>query len=379
MISESVHRASAHTGVLLVNLGTPDAPTPGAIRRYLAQFLADRRVVEIPRAVWLPILYLFILPLRSRRLAHAYASVWRDDGSPLLAISRQQSSALRVLLAQKLGRDIPVVLAMTYGQPSIATALAELEAQNVRRLLVLPLFPQYSGSTTSAVLDALFAQLSQRRWLPELRTVNSYHDDASYIEALASSVRSHWQSKGRGEHLLISFHGIPQRYVQSGDPYYCQCLKTARLLAETLQLAPDYWSATFQSRFGKAPWVQPYTDQRIKQLAQQGSRNLDVICPGFAADCLETLEEVGLRYGAEFVAAGGTALRYVPALNAEPAHIDALAGIVSRNLDGWLFPQLDAAEIDLRLRRAGAALPSFSGAHAASDEITPDPIKDQPR
>jgi len=361
MNSESAHRAVAQTGVLLVNLGTPEAPTPGAIRRYLAQFLADPRVVEIPRAIWLPILYLFILPLRPRRLAHAYASIWRDDGSPLLAISREQSAALRACLELKFGRGIPVALAMTYGQPSIASALAELEAQNVRRLLVLPLFPLYSGSTTAAMLDALFAQLGARRWPPELRTVNAYHDDAGYIEALADSVRSHWQRNGRGEHLLMSFHGIPQRYVQAGDPYYCQCLKTARLLAAALDLAPEDWSAAFQSRFGKAPWVQPYTDQRIRALAQEGVENLDVICPGFAADCLETLEEVALRYGADFVAAGGTALRYVPALNAEPAHIDALAGIVSRNLEGWLLPQTAATEIDARLQRAHAALPSFSG------------------
>ncbi|MDB5984982.1 MAG: ferrochelatase [Nevskia sp.] len=374
MNSESAHRAVAQTGVLLVNLGTPDAPTPGAIRRYLAQFLADRRVVEIPRALWLPILYLFILPLRPRRLAHAYASIWRDDGSPLLAISRQQAAALRVQLTRKLGREVPVALAMTYGQPSIATALAELEAQNVRHLLLLPLFPQYSGSTTAAVLDALFAQLSQRRWPPELRTVNSYHDDATYIEALAASVRGHWHSAGRGEHLLMSFHGIPQRYVQLGDPYYCQCLKTARLLAEALELPPDYWSASFQSRFGKAPWVQPYSDQRIKQLAQQGIKNLDVICPGFAADCLETLEEITLRYGADFVEAGGTALRYIPALNAEPAHIEALAGIVSGNLEGWLLPQVSAAEIDARLQHTRAALPAFSGVAAASDATPPETV-----
>ena len=371
MDSESAHCAPAQTGVLLVNLGTPDAPTPGAIRRYLAQFLADRRVVEIPRALWLPILHLFILPLRPRRLAHAYASIWRDDGSPLLAISRQQSAALHALLRQRFDREVPVALAMSYGQPSIAAALAELDAQNVRRLLVLPLFPQYSGSTTAAVLDALFAQLGQRRWPPELRTVNSYHDDASYIEALAASVRSHWRSAGRGEHLLMSFHGIPQRYVESGDPYYCQCLKTARLLAEALELTPDSWSAAFQSRFGKAPWVQPYADQRIRQLAQQGLKHLDVICPGFAADCLETLEEIALRYGAEFIEAGGIALRYIPALNAEPAHIEALADLVAGNLDGWLFPQLSEIEIDARLQRARSAQPAFSGAAAANVATAP--------
>jgi len=358
---KQVHAAQPATGVLLVNLGTPDAPTPGAIRRYLKQFLGDRRVVEIPRAIWLPILYLFILPLRPRRLAHAYESVWRDDGSPLLAISKQQTAALQSALAEKTGRDVPVALAMTYGQPGMATALAELEAQKVRRLLVLPLFPQYSGSTTAAMLDALFAELTKLRWPPELRTVNSYHDDAAYIKTLAASVRAHWQTHGRGEHFLMSFHGIPQRYVLLGDPYYCQCLKTARLLAEELQLTPDYWSAAFQSRFGKAPWVQPYADQRIRQLAQMGIKNLDVICPGFAADCLETLEEISLRYGEEFLDAGGSALRYIPALNADAAHIEFLAGIVSRNTEGWLFPQLSTEDIAARLQRALAAEPSFSG------------------
>ncbi len=375
--SAAVHSAQARTGVLLVNLGTPDAPTPSAIRRYLRQFLSDPRVVEIPRAVWLPILYLFVLPFRPRRLAHAYSSIWRDDGSPLLAISKQQSSQLRQELERRHGHDVPVALAMSYGNPSIDAALAELVAQNVRRLLVLPLYPQYSGSTTAATLDAVFDALRNLRWLPELRTVNSYHDDATYIAALADSVREHWRAKGRGEFLLMSFHGIPQQYVRAGDPYYCQCLKSARLLAEALQLQASQWSVAFQSRFGKTPWVQPYADQKIRALAQQGIRELDVICPGFAADCLETLEEITLRYGSEFVEAGGRELRYIPALNTATTHIDMLVGLVERNLQDWMYPTLDAEAIANRQSRVQIALPEFDG--SASAERTPDHIENQTR
>lgn len=325
----------SRTGVLLVNLGTPEAPTASSIRRYLAQFLSDPRVVELPRALWLPILYGFVLPLRPRRLAHAYASIWREDGSPLLAISRQQTAALRVALNKALGCEIPIALGMTYGQPSIAAALAELEAQQVRRLLLLPLFPQYSGSTTGAALDALFIEFARRRWPPELRTVNGYHDHAAYIDALAASVCAHRQTQGSGEHLLMSFHGIPQRYVDDGDPYFAQCRETAQRLAEALGLAADAWSIAFQSRFGKAAWTAPATDATIVALAQAGVKTLDVICPGFAADCLETLEEVQLRYAADFAAASGAALRYVPALNADPAHVETLAAIVARYIQGW--------------------------------------------
>ncbi len=254
------HEAQPNAGILLVNLGTPEAPTAPAIRRYLAQFLADRRVVELPRLAWLPILYGFILPFRPRRLVHAYEKIWTAEGSPLLAISRRQAGALRQRLARTLGREVPVALAMTYGTPSIASALAELEAQRVRRIVVLPLFPHYSCTTTAAALDALFAELNQRRWMPELRTVNSYHDDPGYIAALVRSVRAHWQTQGRGEHLLMSFHGLPQRYVLAGDPYYCHCQKTGRLLAEALGLGAGEFSVSFQSRFGKLPWIQPYTE-----------------------------------------------------------------------------------------------------------------------
>ncbi len=332
MTPESAHRMQSRTGVLLVNLGTPDAPTAPAIRRYLRQFLSDRRVVEFPRLLWLAILYFFILPFRPRRLVHAYEKVWTAQGSPLMAISREQQEAL----SAAFGPDVIVELAMTYGAPSIDAALSELETAGVRRLLALPMYPQYSGSTTAAVFDALFAALGRRRWMPEIRTIGSYHDDPGHIEALATGIESYWQSQGRGDHLLISFHSIPRRYLENGDPYFCQCQKTARLLVTRLALKADAFSVSFQSRLGRQPWLMPYSDRVIPQLATgRGVRRLDVVCPGFAADCLETLEEVAIRYAADFVAAGGEALRYIPALNAQPAHIDALVALCRRHLQGW--------------------------------------------
>lgn len=357
MTMETPHRTAARTGLLLINLGTPEAPTAGAIRRYLRQFLSDRRVVEFPRLAWLAILYLFILPFRPRRLVHAYEKVWTARGSPLLAISRDQQRAL----SNAFGSDIVVGLAMTYGEPSIEHALTEFESAGVRRVLVLPLYPQYSGTTTAAVLDALFAALGRRRWMPEIRTINSYHDDPDHIEALATSIESWWQANGRGGHLLISFHSIPRRYVEAGDPYFCQCQKTARLLAARLGLENGAWSVSFQSRLGRQPWLMPYSDIVIPQLAaERGVRRLDVVCPGFSADCLETLEEVAIRYAADFTAAGGETLRYIPALNAQPEHIAALAALCRRHLQGWIDrPTEDPAEIAIRLQRVEALRPTL--------------------
>lgn len=355
------HSASPRTGVLLVNLGTPDAPTVPAIRRYLAQFLADPRVVEIPRLIWLPILYLLVLPLRPRRLAHAYASIWGEDGSPLLAIAKRQAAALQAALSSRVGQAVPVAVGMTYGQPSIAQALADLDAQGARRIVVLPMYPQYSGSTTAAVFDAVFDTLRRQRWVPDVRSIGSYHDHPSYIAALANSVRRHWAETGRGEHLLMSFHGVPQRYVELGDPYYCQCQKSARLLAEALALAPGDYTVSFQSRFGKAPWVRPYTDDLVVELAGRGIKTLDTICPGFAADCLETLEEVNLRYGADFRAAGGETMRYIRALNDHPEHIEALTAVLAPQLDGNTFAVESTVEIGARAERAAGLEASFYG------------------
>ncbi|WP_051362113.1 ferrochelatase [Solimonas soli] len=342
------HARVQRSGVLLANLGTPDEPTAPAIRRYLREFLSDRRVVEIPRALWWLILYGFILPFRPRRLAHAYQSVWTAEGSPLLAISRAQQAGLQARLGGGGHDEVPVALGMRYGNPSIASAIDDLVRRGARRIVVLPLYPQYSATTTASVFDAVLARVQPMRWWPELRFVNGYHDRADYIAALADSVRAHWQRHGRGEHLLISFHSIPLNYLEAGDPYYCFCQKTARLLAEALDLAPDVWSLSFQSRLGKAKWLSPYTDVTVERLGRSGVRTLDTICPGFSADCLETLEEVALRYGEAFRAAGGGELRYVAALNAGERHLDLLAALARDHLAGW----------------APAAAPD---AHAASD------------
>jgi ferrochelatase len=318
-----IHAEPQRCGVLLANLGTPDAPTPAAIRRYLAEFLTDPRVVDLPRALWWPILYGFILPLRPRKLAHAYQAIWTDQGSPLLAISRAQQAALQA----RLGSDVPVALGMRYGTPSIPSAIDELLAQGARRIVVLPLYPQYSATTTATVFEAVIDHVRPMRWWPELRFINGYHDAPGYIAALAASIRAHWTQHGRGEHLLMSFHSIPVRCLERGDPYYCFCQKTARLLAAELELPTDGWTLSFQSRIGRAKWLSPYTDIVIERLARSGVATLDAICPGFSADCLETLEEVSLRYDEQFRAAGGTELRYVRALNADAAHLDFIAAL----------------------------------------------------
>lgn len=318
--------------MLLVNLGTPAAPTASAIRRFLREFLSDPRVVELPRIVWLPLLYGLILPLRPARLAEKYRAVWTDQGSPLLQISKRQAQALAAELSRRQGVEIAVGLGMRYGEPSIDAALRDLESQGVRRLLVLPLYPQYSATTTASAFDAVFVQLRNRRALPELRTINQYHDHPGYIAALADSVRTHRAAKGSGDHLLMSFHGIPQHCVDRGDPYFDQCQETGQLLAQALHLESGRWSISFQSRLGKAQWLQPYTDAEVRRLAAAGIKTLDVICPGFSADCLETLEEVALRYAEDFKNAGGKELRYVPALNDAPAHIGVLADLVAENL-----------------------------------------------
>jgi ferrochelatase len=315
----------APTTVLLVNLGTPESPTPAAIRRWLREFLSDPRVVELPRLLWFPVLYGFILPLRPRKLARAYGQVWTAQGSPLLAISRRQRDALQA----QLGADFRVVLAMRYGAPSLGDALAAVPANG--RVIVLPLYPQYSATTTASVLDAVFAALGQRRHLPSLTTINDYFDAPAYIEALAASVEDHWRRNGRGEHLVISLHSIPQKCVDAGDPYGSQCETTARLLAQRLDLAASQWTLAYQSRIGRMAWLQPYTDEVLDALAQRKLPRVDVVCPGFAADCLETLEEIGIRYAKRFAQSGGT-LRCVPALNDSPLHVAALANLVRQHV-----------------------------------------------
>lgn len=330
------HDEAGVTGLLLANLGTPDAPTTAAVRRYLREFLGDPRVVELPRWLWLAVLHGVVLRVRPPRTAAAYRTVWTEAGSPLLVNSRRQADALQRLLDARCARAVRVALGMRYGNPSIASALEELADQDVRQLLVLPLYPQYSATTTGSVFDAVSASLSRWRWLPDLRFVTHYHDSEGYVDALAASVRDFRARNGRAERLLMSFHGIPERYFRQGDPYYCECHKTARLLAERLGEQDGDWAMSFQSRVGREPWLEPYTETVLPQWASEGVREVDVICPGFSADCLETLEEIAVRDAELFASAGGQRLRYIPALNDREDHIDALAEVVRRHGGDWL-------------------------------------------
>lgn len=346
------HGSAARTAILLVNLGTPDEPTPAALRRYLAEFLGDPRVVEIPRLVWWPILHGIILRTRPAKSAAKYASIWRADGSPLAVWTRLQAQALGGLLAER-GHDVLVRPAMRYGQPSVASVLDGLRAEGATRVLVLPLYPQYAAATTASVADAVMQWALGARRQPELRFVNEYHDDEGYIGALAESVQAHWQAKGRGDKLLLSFHGVPHRSLLLGDPYHCQCLKTARLLGERLGLTKDQLVVTFQSRFGKAQWLEPYTEPTLRQLAAAGTRRIDVMCPGFAGDCLETLEEIDQEAREAFLASGGEAFEYIACLNGRPSWIAALAGVAERHLQGWPTTQAPpAAELQAQRQRA---------------------------
>lgn len=329
------HGQKSSTGILVVNLGTPEAPTTSAVRRFLRQFLSDPRVVEYPRALWWLILNLVILVIRPARSAAAYRKIWTDQGSPLMIYSQSITDKLRDQLRAAADTKTEVELAMTYGEPSVDTAIDKLLAAGARRLLVLPLYPQYSGTTTAAALDAVLRKLGQQRWIPETRWINNYHDEPGFIDALASSVRDHWAEHPRGEKLLMSFHGIPKSLLEKGDPYFCHCQKTARLLAERLQLVEDEWLITFQSRVGAEEWLTPYTDDTIKALAQDGIRELDVICPGFSTDCLETLEEIAMQNAEFFHEAGGKVLRYIPSLNDSDRHIELLSGLVNRHITGW--------------------------------------------
>ncbi len=351
--SDCRHDQDECLGVLLVNLGTPDSPRPADVRRYLREFLWDPRVVELPRPLWWLVLNLVILTTRPRRTAAAYAKIWTEAGSPLLDVSRQQQRALQARLEEDADAPVKVALAMRYGNPSVDAGLGELRAAGARRVLVLPLYPQYSATTTASTFDAVSARLRQRRWIPELRFVNHYHDDPRYIAALAASVRDHWARHGEPEVLLMSFHGIPKDYFLAGDPYHCECLKTARLLATALELPESRWRLSFQSRMGPREWLQPYTDTMVRDLAAEGVKRLHVICPGFSADCLETLEEVALEYRDAFLAAGGELYDYIPCLNAQPAHIELLAGLVRHHTRHWM-PELDEAERRAALQRRKA-------------------------
>ncbi len=358
------HDAAECLGVLLVNLGTPDSAAPTDVRRYLAEFLADPRVIEMPRLLWWLVLHGIILRIRPARSARAYQKVWTDRGSPLLDISRRQQAALQQTLAARMPGPLRVELAMRYGNPSIQAGLAALRAAGARRLLVLPLYPQYSATTTASVFDAVTDELQRWRWLPEVRFINEYFDDTHYIHALTASIRRFREAKGTADKLLFSFHGIPKDYFLAGDPYHCHCHKTARLVASALGLDEDRWAISFQSRVGAKEWLKPYTDQLLKDWGKAGIRKVQVVCPGFSADCLETLDEIAEENRDYFLQAGGAQFDYIPALNDHPDHIETLMDLIARHSAGW--PETDPAysaqtaaetlnERLLRARRLGAA------------------------
>jgi ferrochelatase len=347
------HGTPPRIGVLLINLGTPEAPTAPAVRTYLREFLSDPRVVEIARPLWWLILNLFVLTTRPKASAARYAQVWMDEGSPLKVHTERQTAMLRGYLGERVKFPLVVDYAMRYGQPSIAEKLQKLKAQNCDRILLLPLYPQYSASTTATVFDAAFAALAQMRNMPALRTVRHFHDHTGYINALAQNIRDYWMKNGRPEHLVFSFHGVPRFSLDKGDPYHCECQKTGRLLAEALQLKPEQYQVTFQSRFGRAEWLKPYTAEVLTRLGKQHAGRVDVVCPGFIGDCLETLEEIAIEGKTIYLQAGGREYHYIPCLNERDDWIQTLTDIVLKNLLGWT-QTVSADELDAsRLRAMG--------------------------
>jgi ferrochelatase len=323
--------ASPRQGILLCNLGTPDAPRPAELRRYLKEFLSDPRVVEIPRLLWWMILNLIILRIRPRRSAKLYQSVWTEAGSPLMLYSQEQVRAVKQRLGEKYG-DIPVVLGMRYGNPSMASAIKQLTDQNVRDIIVLPLYPQYAGATTGSTFDAIAKTFTQLRWVPELQFINGYHKSEGYVQALCTTIKRHIDAHGQPDKLVFSYHGTPERYLKNGDPYHCFCHQTTRLVREKMGFDENQVMTTFQSRFGREPWLQPYTDKTLEQLPEDGVKHVAVICPGFSSDCLETIEEINMEARESFIDSGGEQFHYIPCLNDDPVHIDALVSILEKRL-----------------------------------------------
>jgi ferrochelatase len=323
--------ASPRQGILLCNLGTPDAPRPAELRRYLKEFLSDPRVVEIPRLLWWMILNLIILRIRPRRSAKLYQSVWTEAGSPLMLYSQEQVKAVKQRLDEKYG-DIPVVLGMRYGNPSMASAIKQLTDQNVHDIIVLPLYPQYAGATTGSTFDAIAKTFTQLRWVPELQFINGYHKSEGYVQALCTTIKRHIDAHGQPDKLVFSYHGTPERYLKNGDPYHCFCHQTTRLVREKMGFDENQVMTTFQSRFGREPWLQPYTDKTLEQLPEDGVKHVAVICPGFSSDCLETIEEINMEGRESFIDSGGEQFHYIPCLNDDPVHIDALVSILEKRL-----------------------------------------------
>lgn len=316
-------------GVLLVNLGTPEAPTSQSVKAFLSEFLHDHRVVDLTRWLWCPLLHGVILPIRSPKVAKLYQSIWMEEGSPLMVYAKRQQKAL----AEQV--SVPVALGMTYGNPSIAQGLDELQAKGCDKVLVLPLYPQYSATTTAAVFDKVAKSLKGRPVLPALRYVNHYHDHPLYQAALAHSVKQHWQAHGKGDLLLCSYHGIPQRFADNGDPYPRHCEQTTSLLQAELGLADNEIMMTYQSRFGREEWLKPYTDKTLETLPSKGVKTLDIMTPAFSADCLETLEEIAEQCRDTFLEAGGERFRFIPCLNDDEAHIHLMASLVAQHTQGW--------------------------------------------
>lgn len=323
------HDSPDATGVLVVNLGTPDAPDRKSVRRYLKQFLSDPRVVEFPRWLWWLILNGIILNTRPSQSARAYRRIWTENGSPLLVISSNQVAGLRQILDQRFAGGIKVELGMSYGNPSIADGLTRLRKAAISRLIILPLYPQYSGSTIGSVFDAVSNCLTRWRWVPTVQFVSGYYDHPAYINALANKVRSFWQQHTRSDRLLMSFHGVPKRYVLNGDPYHHHCQESGRLLAEQLNLLENQWTIVFQSRFGREEWLQPYCDERLKSLPAEGIKSVDLMCPGFSADCLETLEEINMENRELFMQSGGEQFNYIDCLNDDQEHLKFLAELIT--------------------------------------------------
>lgn len=332
------HEYRPAVGVLLVNLGTPDAPSPKALRVYLRQFLSDPRIIELPKILWQILLNFVILPTRPYRIAKLYSRIWTKEGSPLLVITMAQAAKLRAQLALTFGTPHHVEVGMRIGNPSIKSALEKLKERGCTRVIILPLFGQYSSTTVGSAMDAVFDELKTWRWVPEIRTINQFHDHPGYIKSLANNVRTYWEKHGRAEKLLMSFHGMPMRYVLAGDPYHCHCHKTGRLLAEELGIAEDQYQVSFQSQFGKEEWIKPATDATLKDWANAGLASVDVICPGFIADCLETLEEIEEENKGIFLSNGGKKYHYIPAVNDGAEFISALVNLIEENSGSWLEP-----------------------------------------
>ncbi len=348
MLSEPTyqHDSQSRTGILLINLGTPEAPTAKALRPYLKQFLSNSRVIELSPWLWNIVLYGFILNFRPKKSAEKYAQIWMPEGSPLKVHTERQTKLLRTLLEKNLQPAPIVEYAMNIGNPSISTVLQQMKARGCERILTIPLFPQYASSSTAAAMDGVFDSLKNMRNMPAIRSIKQYHDNPGYIAALAQNITEYWQQHGKPNKLIMSFHGIPRKTLDQGDPYHCSCQKTGRLLAAALELNPDQYQVCFQSRFGAAKWLTPYTSEALEQLGQANTARVDVVCPGFVSDCLETLEEIAIEGKETFVKAGGKDFHYIPCLNERDDWIQTLSDLATANLHGWLDQEKSAEETE---------------------------------